>query len=480
VEQAAFFYVRDQHSKQIVDHPKVRVAPDITFLKPVRPASRPDDSNEQRIVCGVNLRHTPGLQTDRWIEALKRLPYTLRGIPFSTFHVWKEMSILQQLDRTCATAFEQDLYDGLSLMIGTAFHSVVFAVQAAVPVIAVASTPKVRHFMCDVGLEDYLLEPDDWPKLRELADRVLGERDRLCHQLRQISTALTESAQQAMTTVRAQIGEAPARQQEVDPRVSLVVVSNSSSEANRKSIESCLDQTYSNIEVLFIGNDTKASGQYSFIDARLKIIQTNHESWAMSLNQALAQASGEYLSWILAGDFHTRDAIEYMMDLLRADPACDMVFTDFYTTQDHSRIVDAHIVLEPHRLIRRNVVGPSFLLRRRLCDTMGPLRIDTPLPDYDYWLRANTRCRLKPVHTLLYYARLSHQSMYNRSTERATRRRWYATRPRLARAIWFLVDTDPAEYVIVRPLLAIRRGVNKFLSWLSHHIGISRSWRNVP
>ena len=476
LDQSEFFYVRDQHSRQVVDHPKVQVAPDITFLKPIRPADLPDDSHEQQVVYGVNLRRTPGLDVDHWVEAINGLSFSLRGVPFSSFHTWHEASILQQLDATCATAFQQELYDGLSLMIGTAFHSVVFAVQAAVPVIAIASTPKVRHFMQDVGLSDYVLEPGDWRRLGELSNRVLSESDQIRQQLREISAALTQSAQHTMTEVTAQIGRVPTHQRVAGPKVSLIVVGSTFGEANRQSIESCLEQTYPDFEVLFLGNDAELSRQYSSPDVRLKIILEDGASLGDCLNRAFAQASGEYLSWIRAGDFYTRDAIDCMVDSLQQEPAGDMVFTDFYTIQDHDRIMDAHAVLEPRKLIRRNVVGPSFLFRRQLSQVVGAMRADTPLADYDYWLRANTRCRLKPVHALLFYSQSTHQSIYTRAAERATRRLWYTTRPWLVRTLGLLIDTDWVEAFVIRPLLAARRGVRGRLADTRRSVGeITRS-----
>jgi polysaccharide pyruvyl transferase WcaK-like protein len=476
LDQSAFFYVRDRHSQQVVGHATVQLAPDITFLQPLPPARLPDDGHERRIVCGVNLRRAPGLDIDHWVEAMGRLPYSLRGVPFSTYHAWQELSILQQLDEACAPAFRPDLFDGLNLMIGTAFHSVVLAVQAAVPVIAIGSTPKVRHFMQDVGLSDYVLEPNDWNKLGELSNRVLTEQDQLRQQLRQLSAALAGSAQQMITEVKALIGNAPARQEAAGPKVSLIVVGGTSFEANRQSIESCLDQTYPNIEVLFLGHDPEVSRQYGSSDARLKIISADGESLGACLNQALAHTSGEYLSWIMAGDLYARDAIDCMVDFLQNEPAEDMVFTDFFTIHDRKRIADARAVLEPHKLIRRNVVGPSFLFRHRLSQAVGPVRADTPLADYDYWLRANQVCRLRPLHVLLFYSQLPHQAIYHRAAERATRRHWYATRSWLIRTAGFLIDADFIESFVVRPFLAVRRSIRSRLSQ-SHRLAsdINRS-----
>ncbi|MCD4737785.1 MAG: polysaccharide pyruvyl transferase family protein, partial [Anaerolineae bacterium] len=127
VEQAQFFYVRDRASQQALDHPKVLVSPDLTFAYPLTLPARSRPPAQQLPICGINLRKSPGLDTKQWVEVLQALPVQLRGIPFSSFGSWEELQILQSLDKQCAAAFTPTLYDGLDLMIATAFHSVVFA-----------------------------------------------------------------------------------------------------------------------------------------------------------------------------------------------------------------------------------------------------------------------------------------------------------------------------------------------------------------
>ena len=176
VEQARFFYVRDRESQNLIQHPKVQVMPDLSFLYPfpqvvTTPIARPQP------VCGVNLRAFPSLDVDLWIKRLRQLPVHLRGIPFSTYGIWHEVQTLRRLDPDCPSSFDAGLYQGLDLMIGTAFHSVVFAIQAAIPTIAIVGTPKVGRLLTDLGLSQWMLGLNDWDKLPELVQTRIGKPD---------------------------------------------------------------------------------------------------------------------------------------------------------------------------------------------------------------------------------------------------------------------------------------------------------------
>jgi polysaccharide pyruvyl transferase WcaK-like protein len=464
IEQARFFLVRDPVSQQLLGHPKVRVIPDLTFLYPLEATAGTRTLSQDSPVCGVNLRSVPGLEVDRWIEVLRGLPVRSRGIPFSTYDVWREVQILRQLDAMCATTFDPELYAGLDLMVGTAFHSVVFAIQAAVPVIAIAYAPKVQRLMMDIGLEDYLLGLREWHKLPELLERILDERSWLVDYLRETTTAMMESARQAMANMREVIERTARRCARSCPSVSIVVVGTASDTANRSTLASCLDQTYEDVEVIFVGEDAGINVKAVSSRHELQFVAgTPAESLGERLNRAFAYATGEYLSWTEGGNLYARDAISCMVNRLQRASACDMVYTDYYTIRNPNLIADLYPVDSAHKLFRGNVVGPCFLYRRKLADEVGLYGTDTPLVAYDYWLRACRVMDLQPMHTQLFFALTANLSSTDRQEERQVRRDWRSTKPWPLRAFWSVVDTDLAERFVVRPLVTALRKIRALL-----------------
>jgi polysaccharide pyruvyl transferase WcaK-like protein/glycosyltransferase involved in cell wall biosynthesis len=476
INQARFFYVRDRASQRILEHPKVQVAPDLTFAYPLSATVSTALSPQHPPVCGINLRVAPGLEAERWIETLRGLPLRWRGIPFSSFEAWQEIETLRQLDDTCATAFDPALYNDLDLMIGTAYHSVIFAIQAAVPVIAIAYARKVRRLMSDVGLEDYVLEPDEWPKLPALVERAVDEHGRLVEHLQETTATLTKSARQMMGHIREEIEKTALPQARRGPRVSIVAIGDTSATANQATLASCLNQTYQDVEVIFVGDVAQAIPEAAPCGLQLKVIPFDPaESLGERLNRAFACATGEYLSWIVAGHFYARDAVGCMLNRLQQEPACDMVYAEYYTTGDRNRLADAHFVHPAYKLCRRNVVGPCFLYSRRLGEGVGFFKRDSPLPAYDYWLRAHRAFNLQLMHVRLFYATKAHKPVDDCQAERRVRREWRSTDPWLLQTFWSILDTKLADRYVIRPLMTtLRKGRSTY-----QHVKIRRQLRDI-
>jgi hypothetical protein len=457
VDQSRFFYVRDRDSQQAIDHPKVQVAPDLTFLYPRTNTLTRGARLQHSALCGVNLRISPGLEVEQWLKTLHQLPLRFRGIPLSTFGAWREMQTLQKLDEACTTTFDSALYTDLDLVVGTAFHSVVFAIQATVPVIAIAYAPKVRRLMTDIGLEHYVLEPDEWHRLPELVERLMDEHEELSSYLQETTRRLSESARQTLAAMREEIEQVAKPHDQYCTKVSLVILGSTSNQANHATLESCLAQTHKDVEIILATESADTAPDTLSWDPRVTIVRcAPNASVGERLNRAMAQATGDYLSWLAAGDYYALDAISCMVDRLQHEPGCDIVFTDYYRMHDTARIADPHPAGKISNLSRRNVIGPCFLYRRKLGETVGPFSTDAALVAYNYWLRAQSSFDLEPIHARLFYALLANEAANVRQLERKTRHQWRSTDPAPSRFLWRIVDSEIVETALIQPLLALR------------------------
>ncbi|MCD4737946.1 MAG: hypothetical protein K8R89_01625, partial [Anaerolineae bacterium] len=362
------------------------------------------------------------------------------------------------LDKQCAAAFTPTLYDGLDLMIATAFHSVVFAIQAAIPLIAINYAPKVHRLMTDIGLEEYILEPHAWEQAPALVARVLANHDQLVVQLQDITRTLTNSARQTLEIVRTQIETSVvAPEGRRGPVVTIVVIGSNSDHDNQTTLDSCLEQTYENIEIIFVGSRTAA------LSPEISCIAGDSASTlGEKLNLAAALATGDYLSWIKAGDFYTTDAIDYLLQQA-AELDCEMVYADYYTVDEHQRLCNAHVVHPSYKLFRGDVVGPCFLYRRSMSALVGSFKTESPLAAYDYWLRAQQVAVLRPLHTRLFYTMTAHRSEQTPQAERLTRRHWRAGRSWPHRIIGQLLDTTLVNARVIRPAMGLLRKVRRVL-----------------
>jgi hypothetical protein len=438
LDRARFFYVRDRKSRALLhDHPKVRVAPDLSFASPLQGRSEAPHGVGEAPICGLNLRRSAsgGLDPEPWLETLKHLPVAVKGIPLSSFEGFDEGALLQEAVSQCPERFDPALYQDLDLMIGTAFHSVLFAVQATVPVIAIGYAPKVFNFMADNGLSRYVLAPDEHARLPALVDEVLAESSAITESLQTLRGKLNREAKSNVKAIREEIESSGPRRRGDGPKTTVVVLSSGDGNRDERTQASCVSQTYSDLEIVIVGAGPQGAGR-------------------AQLDRALAQSSGEYVTWIDGGDWFAEDGVGCLVARLEENPDWDVVYADYYAMSATGYPVGHHKVPGPNKLYRRDVVGPCFLMRR---DLLPLLDREMPLLSYGLWLRASSRHTLVPVHAPLFYSQRPIKSDAFIARERQVRRRWRRTRPLWERLLWHVIDSDFGERFLVKPLAYVVR-----------------------
>jgi polysaccharide pyruvyl transferase WcaK-like protein len=450
LDRAAFAFVRDTTSRQLLNHPKVQLMPDVTFFQPDTIAPRQVAS--ARPICGVNLRSLTPDDRQQWIATIKALPLQLRGVPLSTYGAFEELEILREIDPLVSGAFNPAALQSLDLMIGTAFHAVIFAIQAGVPVIAISYAAKVERLMNELGLAEYVLKIDEWRKLPALVARVIAQHDQIAARLREITAQLSQATQQIMQEVRHTVELVPSRSAS-GPRVSIVLLGSDSEEATKLTLESCLQQTCSNAEVIMVSTCQR---QVSEAAVR-QVVCADTASSAQRINLGLRQSSGQYVTWIVAGDRYTLDALAVLANRLQHEPACAVVYADFYGLREPRLITFARSVVDAGKLMRRDVIGPCFLFRKALAAKLNFLDEDAALPAYDFWLRASQAERLLPVHARLMYCWYPNGMPDDRMAERQTRQQRRKVQALPRRAVANIVDNEVVETIAVQPLLKLRR-----------------------
>ena len=455
IDHARFFFVRDQASFQLLGRPEVQVAPDLTFAYPLQ-VERADCGKRERPLCGINLRKSARLDPHPWLEVIAQLPVEFRGIPLSSFASFDESVLLRQLDPGCATAYASGLYAGLDFMIGAAFHSVVFAVQAAVPVIAIAYAPKVRHFMEEIGLGQYVLSADAWGKLPELVDEVLTTRSHLRQGLETIREGLQHKAHQMFQTVEHEIAQSGQRHQPCDASVTVIVIGSGDRRKDERTLASCLAQTYENLEVLFSPAEESSQELAAIATDRVTVTDAGSD-YASRLQCALTKAQGEYVTWLDSGDWLAEDALDCLVGRLEQDPSCDVLYSDYWLLSEANMPVVTHYVPEAGKLYRRDVVGPCFLVRKRVLSTVGGFPVDSPLPTYGLWLELSSVYRFTAFHAPLMYSARQPRAPHVIVCERAARRVWRKNLPAWRRTLWRIIDSDFGERFVVQPVARLNR-----------------------
>ncbi len=118
------------------------------------------------------------------------------------------------------------------------------------------------------------------------------------------------------------------------PLVSIIVPIYNAEKNLDRCIESILNQTYREFELLLLddGSGDSSGGicdRYAALDERIRVIHKANSGVSDTRNQGIALARGEYIQFLDSDDWITSDATGLFLRAAQ-ESGCDMVIADFY------------------------------------------------------------------------------------------------------------------------------------------------------
>ena len=199
--------------------------------------------------------------------------------------------------------------------------------------------------------------------------------------------------------------------------VSIVLPTYNGAQYLNESIQSCLNQTYTNIELIIVddGSTIELSNilKYYYDDPRVHYIKKENNSGLPSaLNTGFKIAAGDYLTWTSDDNLYHKDAISVMVERLENDAEADFVFCDYQLIDEESNVKETVHTGNLEDLYINNNIGPCFLYRRKIYDTIGDYDKNcTLVEDYDYWLRIMKCFKMVRIDKCLYFFRWHKSSL---------------------------------------------------------------------
>jgi glycosyltransferase involved in cell wall biosynthesis len=194
------------------------------------------------------------------------------------------------------------------------------------------------------------------------------------------------------------------------PRVTLAIATWNGERFLREAVESCLSQTYTDLEVLVV-DDGSTDGTAALLAglacARLRVVR--HETnlgIAAAYDTIVREARGELIARLGHDDVALPDRIARQVAIFDRFPDTGVVHGDAVTIDGSGRTVGSWRSGEyPRRLlidllVRRlnNLVDPSTMIHRRVYDAIGGYDAAFPMcNDFDLWLRAARGFRFRHV-----------------------------------------------------------------------------------
>lgn len=203
-----------------------------------------------------------------------------------------------------------------------------------------------------------------------------------------------------------------------NPKVSIILPTHNGSKYIRQSIDSCLNQTYRNIELIVVDDASKdATAQIikSYADPRIQYFK-NEKNLRLpsSLNVGFSHATGEYLTWTSDDNYYSPQAIECMLNYLVRTRG-DFVYCDYYVVHE-GRPAEPELIKLPVTPSFRDInpVRACFLYTRNVLERTGNYDpVMELVEDYDYWIRVSKNFAMAHLDTPLYFYRNHAQSLYS-------------------------------------------------------------------
>jgi glycosyltransferase involved in cell wall biosynthesis len=203
------------------------------------------------------------------------------------------------------------------------------------------------------------------------------------------------------------------------PRVTVVMAVYNAAQFLRQAVASVLAQSYLDFELIAVedsSSDDSLSILESFCDPRLRIIKhrTNMGA-ALSRNDALAAAQGEFVAIMDADDVCVPTRLERQVTFLDQNPTVGLVGCGVYECIDASGAVLWGSQLPEHDetiqgalLERWCFLHSSIMFRRTLYECAGGYRKEfEPVEDHDFVLRIVEHCQAHNLQELLTHYRLN-------------------------------------------------------------------------
>lgn len=192
------------------------------------------------------------------------------------------------------------------------------------------------------------------------------------------------------------------------PLVTTIVVCYNQARFVVETLESVKAQTYKNTQLVIV-DDCSSDDSVAIIDRWLQkndiqctfIRHQKNQGVCKSLNDALAAATGKYISMIAADDVWLPDKIERQVAIMESQPdTVGVLYSDAFQTDENGHplpdmFITAHRKMPEmpqgqilNTLLEGNFIpGMTALIRRSCYDEVGLYDENLPWEDWDMWMR---------------------------------------------------------------------------------------------
>lgn len=177
------------------------------------------------------------------------------------------------------------------------------------------------------------------------------------------------------------------------PQISIVLPTYNGSRYIKESIESIINQTCDNWELIIVDDCStdetlEIIRRYAESDARIRVIHNEkNQKLPKSLNIGFEHAKGEFLTWTSDDNRYLKGALKKMYQYL-CENDVQMVCANMDIINEYGKKVGKAVPYDADWIYCNNCVGACFMYKKRVLEEIGGYDPDKFLiEDYDYWMR---------------------------------------------------------------------------------------------
>ncbi len=193
----------------------------------------------------------------------------------------------------------------------------------------------------------------------------------------------------------------------------------------KQSIESVLNQTYTNFELLII-DDGSTDGSKKVIDQyienpRVRVIYQKNKGLIKSNNVAIKAGKGAFIMRLDADDYLDKNCLLIMMNTICEDKEIGLVFPDYYYIDKFGKVLgqerrndfDKEVIL-----FDQPAHGACTLLRKEFLLEVGGYSGEFDRQDgWDIWFKFINRYKIKNINLPLFYYRKHESNLTSHSKQ---------------------------------------------------------------
>ncbi|MDY9918633.1 MAG: glycosyltransferase [Proteiniphilum sp.] len=210
-----------------------------------------------------------------------------------------------------------------------------------------------------------------------------------------------------------------------DPLVSIILpVFNAESYVNY-AIESILEQTYDNYELIIINDgstDQSLKIINSYQDSRIVLINRENKGLAISLNEGLNIAKGTYIARMDADDVCLPTRLEKQIEYFVKNPQTVLLGTGAELIDINGNTIGYHIPYTGNKLLKKLIFHygcvfkhPSVMFNKNVANDVGNYNelIGKYIEDYFLWSKLAKKGKINNIPEILIKYRITPGSIMN-------------------------------------------------------------------